>query len=53
MAEEAVWRCVVCDVIVSGVERWSEEREAERREKRLAEQREVRERQNAGRRVDR
>lgn len=49
MAEEAVWRCVVCDVIVSGVERWSEEREVERREKRLAEQREVRERRRAGR----
>ena len=53
MAEEAVWRCVVCDVIVSGVERWSEEREADRREKRLAEQREVRERGSARRNIDR
>ena len=53
MAEEAVWRCVVCDVIVSGVERWSEEREAERREKRLAERREESERRFAGRSVAR
>ena len=52
MAEEAVWRCVVCDVIVSGVERWSEEQEAERREKRLAEQGEGRERSSARRSVD-
>ena len=49
MAEEAVWRCVVCDVIVSGVERWSEEREVERREKRLAEQRELTESRNVRR----
>ena len=51
MAEEAVWRCVVCDSIVSGVERWSEEREAERRVKRAAERRDAVQRSEAGRSV--